>query len=210
MQDIRAALQPVSPMDALTDPACPCIGCDNWWESDENGYFEIPCQDVTEVALGYIVVTDDLDPDGARGGYFPTGVGVCWWDRNDEKRCVYDARAFAVPNTLVSAVDATTSVDSANYGMVIGIVVDASFNTVEGAVVKMGDGSDLVEVIYPDASFTAFDKTATSKHGAFILPHTNFAAGIKEITAEKDGMTFGTEHAAPKPGFCYFVVIKAV
>lgn len=210
MQGIRASLQPVAPADVITDPAWPCFTCENWWESDENGYFEIPCQDVTEVGIGYMVVADDLSPDGVQGTYFPTGVGVIWWIPDDDKRCVYDARVYAVPNEVINAIDEATSVDSAAYGLVIGIVVDASYYAVEGAVIKTIEGNSLVEAVYPNPTMSSFKGAATSASGIFILPHTNFDDGVKAITAEKDGMTFETQHAAAKAGFCFFVLIKAI
>jgi hypothetical protein len=176
--------------------------------SDDNGYFQLGCFDVTTVAIGMIVQTDDWMPDGTQGTYYPAGTGVAFWNNNSEKFCSYDAKAYAVPNTMVASLDADTSVDSAAYGFVMGFVADVDSNRVEGAVVKMGDGTDLVEVIYPDSTFTTFDDTATSVSGVFVLPHTNFALGITEITAVKDGMTFKTVQAAPKAGFCFLVAIE--
>jgi hypothetical protein len=73
----------------------------------------------------------------------------------------------------------------------------------------LSDGTALTEVIYPAADFSAFDGTATSANGIFILPHTNFAAGIIEITAKKDGSTFDSSQAAPKAGFCYTCYVQA-
>ena len=210
MQGVRASICLYSPMDALTGDDPTCIPDQCCWESDEDGNFFIPCQPYPEeVALGCMTMMDDPEWDGNGGRLFPTGSGGCGWDTDNGDPCVYDARHYALPNTLVAALDAETSTDSAGYGFVMGYVVDSSGNPVAGAVIKKGDGSDLVEVIYPDATFTTFDGTATAESGFFVLPHTNFAGGITEIVAEKNGMTFGAEKAAPKAGFCYFVYILA-
>lgn len=198
-----AAVAAISPMDALTsdDPeklAETTTGADGLYKTD--------CFDVTEVALGAVMMTDDAGWDGTGGTYFPTGSGAKGWDKNSEKFCAEETKTWLVPNTLVQGLDAATSVDSATYGFVMGLVVDGTTGSpVEGAVIKKGDGSDLTEVIYPTA--TAFDGTATAATGLFVLPHTNFPGTIIEINAEKTGMTFGAEQAAPKAGFCYFVYI---
>ena len=205
MQGVRAGIAFVSPMDALTGDN-PCK--EECWESDEEGNFYIPCQVYPAgIALGAVVVMDDPEWDGNGGLIFPAGAGMSWPTDDDSDPCIYDARYYVVPNTLVADLDAETGVDSATYGFVMGRVAGLSGDAVAGAVLKKGDGSDLVEVIYPDATFTTFDGTATSESGVFVLPHTNFAAGITEIVAEKEGMTFGAEQAAPKAGFCYFVYI---
>jgi len=204
-QPVAAAVAAISPMDALTSDD-PTKLAEN--ETDATGVYKTDCFDVTEVALGVVMMTDDIGWDGAGGTYFPTGSGAKGWDTNAEKFCAEEAKSWLVPNTLVAGLDAATNVDSAGYGFVMGFVIDGTTGgQVEGAVIKKGDGSDLVEVIYPNATFTDFSGTATSATGIFILPHTNFAGGITEVNAEKTGMTFGAEKAAPKAGFCYFVYI---
>ena len=206
-QPVAAAVAAISPTDALAaaDPEKLAEA-----ETGADGAFKTDCFDVTLVALGVVMMTDDIGWDGGGGTYFPTGSGAKGWDNNDEKFCPEDVKAWLVPNTLVAGLDMATSVDSAGEGFVMGLVVDVSSGSptpVEGAVLKKGDGSDLVEVIYPNATLTDFSGTATSATGMFVLPHTNFATGITEINAEKAGMTFGAEQAASKEGFCYFVYI---
>jgi hypothetical protein len=200
-QGIVAALAPISPMDALTNPTPTKL---DDLETAADGLFKTACFDVTEVALGLVIMADDAGWDGTGGTYFPTGTPVHGWDSNAEKYCPEQTKVFAVPNTLVAGLDAATNVDSAGFGFVMGFVVDATFTPVDGAVLKKADGTDLVEVIYPNATMTAFDGTATSANGIFVLPHTNFATGITDITAEKTGMTFGEATVAPKAGFCTF------
>jgi hypothetical protein len=198
-----AAVAAISPMDALTEENPTKLAEE---ETGADGAYKTDCFDVTEVALGVVMMTDDIGWDGAAGTYFPTGSGAKGWDTNAEKECAENTKSWLVPTTLVQQLDAATSVDSAGFGFIMGLVVNATTGSpVEGAVLKKGDGSDLVEVIYPTA--TGFDGTATAATGLFVLPHTNFAAGITEIVAEKTGMTFGAEKAAPKEGFCYFVYI---
>jgi hypothetical protein len=209
MQGVRASIDYIRPMDALTNPEPPCISCGRWRESDENGNFELSCVDVTEVAIGLVVVVDDPLSIPGQDLYFYSASGAKSWSTNADKVCEYNAKAYAVPNTLVAALDANTSVDSAGFGFVLGVVTDTDGNWVEGAVIKKGDGTNLVEVIYPNADFSTFDGTATSTYGFFVLPHTNFATGITAIVAEKEGMTFGAEQAAPKAGFCYVVIINS-
>jgi hypothetical protein len=206
-QPAAAAAAAISPMDALTNPdptklAEVTTGADGLYKTD--------CFDVTTVALGAVMMTDDIGWDGAAGTYFPTGSGAKGWDNNSEKFCAEEVKTWLVPSALVAGLDAATSVDSAGFGFVMGLVVDVSTGTpvpVDGAVIKKGDGTDLVEVIYPNATLTDFSGTATSATGMYILPHTIFATGITEIVAEKTGLTFGAEQAAPKAGFCYFVYI---
>jgi hypothetical protein len=205
-QGFAAAVAAISPMEALT-VADPTKLSDQ--VASAGGLFQTVCFDVTEVALGIVIMSDDDGWDGIGGTYFPTGTPVKGWDKNSEKYCAEETKVFAVPNTLVAGLDAATSVDSAGFGFVMGFVVDATFSMVEGAVIKNADGTDLVEVIYPNATMTAFDGTATSANGIFILPHTNFAAGITDITAEKTGVTFGEATVAPKAGFCTFTYIAA-
>lgn len=206
-----AAVAAISPMEALmeTDPtklAEATTGAD--------GLYKTACFDVTEVALGAVMMTDDIGWDGTGGTFFPTGSGAKGWEKNSEKYCAEETKTWLVPNTMVGGLDAATSVDSAGFGFVMGLVVDVSTGSpvpVEGAVLKKVDGAnivDLVEVIYPTA--TGFDGTATAATGMFVLPHTNFAGGITEIVAEKTGLTFGAESAAPKAGFCYFVYIMGM
>jgi hypothetical protein len=209
-QPAAAAVAAISPMDALTNPD-PTKLSDQVTGAD--GLYKTDCINVTEVAIGLVMMTDDIGWDGAAGTYFPTGSGAKGWDNNSEKYCAPDTKTWLVPSALVAGLDAATSVDSAGFGFVMGLVVDVSTGSavpVDGAVLKKGDGTDLVEVIYPNATLTAFDGTATSANGMFILPHTNFALGITEINAEKAGMTFGAEQAAPKAGFCYFVYIMGM
>jgi hypothetical protein len=185
-------------------------------ETGADGLYKTDCFDVTDVALGAVMMSDDIGWDQAtEDNYFPTGSGAKGWTKNSEKFCEEEVKTWLVPNTMVGQLDAATSVDSATYGFVMGLVVDVSSGSpvpVEGAVIKkvekVGDETqlvDLTEVIYPTA--TGFDGTATAATGMFVLPHTNFPGTIIEINAEKDGMTFGAEQAAPKPGFCYFVYI---
>ena len=205
-QGIAAAVAAISPMDALKE-LDPEKLTDQVTGAD--GLFKTDCFDVTEVALGMVMMSDDVGWDGIAGTYFPSGSGAKGWDKNSEKYCAEAAKVFTVPNTIVAALDGYTNVDSAGFGFVIGFVVDSTFTPVADAVIKKGDGTDLVEVVYPAADFSAFDLTATSATGIYVLPHTNFAAGITEITAEKTGMTFAVEKAAPKAGFAYFVFIQA-
>lgn len=204
-QGVRVAVAPISPMDALTNPD-PVHLEDQLSETD--GTFQTDCFDVTEVALGCIMLVDDLGFDGIGGNYFPTGTGVKSWERNAEKVCVEDSKAFAVPAALVTDLNIFTDV-STSLGFVMGTVVDNIGNPVVGAVITKGDGTDLEQVYYPSADFGDLtSRTSTSPNGAYVLPARNFAVGIVEITAEKAGTIFKTELAAPKPYFCYFVVIQ--
>ena len=206
-QPAAAAVAAISPMDALTNENPTKL---DEQETGADGLYKTACFDVTEVAIGMVMMTDDIGWDGAAGTYFPTGSGAKAWSKNSEKFCAEEVKTWLVPSALVAGLDAATSVDSAGFGFVMGLVADVSSGSpvpVDGAVIKKSDGTDLVEVIYPNATFTDFSGTETSANGMFILPHTNFAAGITEINAEKAGMTFGAEQAAPKAGFCYFVYI---
>lgn len=200
---VAMAVAAIAPMDALL-VADPEKLTDQVTGAD--GLFKTDCFDVTTVAMGAVMMSDDIGWDGAGGTYFPAGSGAKGWDTNAERYCVEDVKVFGVPNTLVGGLDAATSVDSTE-GFVMGFVVDATFTPIDGAVVKNLGTTDVVEVIYPNATMTAFDGTATSANGIFILPHTSFPTGLTDITAEKTGMTFESTPAAPKDNFCYFAII---
>ncbi len=189
----------ISPMDALTNPTPTALA-----ETDANasGQFALDCFDVTNVALGAVVLTDDKA--GGGDNFFPTGTGVKGWDTNDEKVCVAGAVGFAVPNTMVAALDGAQLINSATHGFIMGMVISAAKAPVEGAVIKVKDGENWVDptsIYYPNADFTAFDLMATSTNGIFIIPGP-FALGT--IRAEKTGMTFDEAKAASKAGFCYW------
>lgn len=196
----------ISPMEALTNPN-PTLLVET--TSDASGVFHLDCYDVSNVALGAVVLTDDEPMDGAEGSYFPTGTGVKGWTTNDEKVCVDNAVAFAVPNTIISALDQAQLTDSAHDGLVMGLVVDASGTPVEGAVIKKQDGSnwvDLGAVYYPSADFSDMTGTATASTGVFVIPGAE-VAGLTVIHAEKTGMTFDDAQVAGKAGFCFFAMV---
>ncbi|MDX9722974.1 MAG: carboxypeptidase-like regulatory domain-containing protein [Myxococcota bacterium] len=205
-QGVAVALAPISPMDALTAPTPTHI---TEVDAGADGSFSIDCFDVSGVALGMVVLADDAGFDGAAGTYFPTSTGVKAWASDAEKVCVEGATVFAVPNTMVAGLDQLPDLDSVNDGFAMGLVLDASNQPVAGATLKLADGSPLSKVYYPKADFSAFDGTSTDVTGLFVLPQSNFAAGLQVITAEKDGMVFETSQASVKPGYCYFFMVSA-
>ncbi len=207
-QGAAVAVAAISPGEAL--------GADNpellvQTVSAAAGTFALDCFDVTSVALGAVILTDDTGWDGAAGTYFPTGTGVIGWSKNTEKVCVSGAAAMAVPNAIVANLDMLPDIDSATEGFVMGTVVSAAGVPVEGAVIKKTEDKgvtwiDLDKVYYPITGSTDMSGTATSANGSYVLPALNFVS-ITTIHAEKDGMTFDDAMVAAKKGFCFFAMI---
>ena len=206
-QGAQVDLTPIEPQAALA-PGDPTHLGDT--STDAQGAFNIDCLDVTNIALGLVVLTDDPGFDGGQGDFFPTGTGIKAWKTNEEKTCVEGAMAIALPNTMVAALDQLPNIDSINEGFVMGMVVDDAQAPVEGATITAGDGSDLsAGAYYPNADFSDLTSgTATSPNGLFLLPAANFPQGVASITANKEGHTFEIAQAAAKPEFCYFSVIQ--
>jgi len=205
-QGAQVHVAAISPMDALTSDSPELL---SETDSDANGVFHLGCYDVSNVALGAVVLTDDSPMDGTGGTFFPTGTGVKGWTTNDEKVCVDNAVGFAVPNTIIGALDQLPDVSAADDGLVMGLVVDASGNPVEGAVIKKQDGDnwvDLGSIYYPSADFSDMSGTATAVTGMFVIPGAQ-VAGLTVIHAEKTGMTFDTAQVAGKAGFCFFALV---
>jgi hypothetical protein len=199
----------ISPMEALTSPTPTLYSATT---TSAGGAFALDCFDVTSIALGAVVITDDAAWDGTAGTLYPTGTGVAGWDSNAEKVCTEGAAAMAVPAAIVGLIGQLPDIDPDTTGFVMGLVVDATGAKVDGAVIKIQDASanwvDPVGVYYPNADLSNLtDGTETSVNGMYILPATNFTAGITKITAEKTGSTFSEQQAAPKGGFVYFVMI---
>ncbi len=201
-QGIAAALGPVAPMGFITGTNTTPIVTTT---SAANGTFATDCFDATNVALGLVVLADDVGFDGAGGTYFPTGTGVKAWDLPEEKVCVEGATVFAVPNTMVTGLGQLPGFDSTK-GFVLGFVMDAARAPVADAVVKKADGTDFAVIYYPSADFTDFTGTATSATGMFLIP------GPQNLTTakpEKAGMTWGESQVAAVPNYCYMSMMIA-
>ncbi|HUU00673.1 MAG TPA: hypothetical protein VM425_04435 [Myxococcota bacterium] len=202
------AVAAISPTEALTTSTPELLV---QTVSAADGIFALDCFDVTNVALGAVILTDDDPMDAAGGTYFPTGTGVIGWNTNAEKVCVSSAVAIAVPNAIVANFDQLPDIDSATEGFVMGTVVSAEGAPVEGAVIKktMDNGAtwvDLDKVYYPITGSTDMSGTATSANGSYVLPASNFVS-ITTIHAEKDGMTFDDAMVAATGGFCFFAML---
>ena len=200
----------ISMWDALVSPT-PTLYSPTTTGAD--GTFYLDCFDVTSVALGAFVITDDSNWDGIAGALYPTGTSVVGWSMNAEKVCTEDAVAFAVPTAMVGMIGQLPDVDPDNNGFVMGMVVDENSDKVAGAVIKIQDASsnwvDPVSVYYPNVPFSDLTTgTETSAIGLFILPASNFSEGIRPINAEKTGMTFSEQQAAPRGGFVFFMIIS--
>jgi len=204
-QGVAVALAPIAPMDAIASPTPTHISES---ASGADGLFSIDCFDVSSVALGMVVLADDAGFDGTGGTYFPTSTGVKAWETDEEKVCVEGAAVFAVPNTMVAGLDQLPDLDSATEGFAMGLVLDANKQPVAGATLQKADGTALAKVYYPNPDLTDFAGGGGGDAGLFIMPASNFTAGVTEITAVKEGMTFGGSLASAKPGFCYFFVIQ--
>jgi hypothetical protein len=207
-QGVALAVAAISPTEALTTNTPTLLATA---VSGADGMFALDCFDVTNVALGAVILADDNPMDGALGTYFPTGTGVAGWNTNAEKVCVSGAAALAVPNTVVDGLDMLPDIDSAADGFVMGMVVSSAGAPVEGAVIKKTEDNgatwvDLDKVYYPNATFTDMSGTATSTAGVYVLPASNFTA-ITTIHAEKTGMTFDDAMVAATGGFCFFAMI---
>ncbi|MBW1806856.1 MAG: hypothetical protein JRJ87_01595 [Deltaproteobacteria bacterium] len=198
----------ISPMEALTSSDPTLYSATT---TGAGGAFALACFDVTSIALGAVVITDDPAWDGVDGTLYPTGTGVVGWLENSEKVCTSGAAAMAVPAAMVAAIGQLSDIDPDADGFVMGMVVDANSDKVAGAVIKIQDQSgnwnEPTSVYYPNATFTDLTTgTETSANGMFILPALNFG-GITVINAEKTGMTFSSQQAAPKGGFVFFQMI---
>ncbi|MBW1811158.1 MAG: hypothetical protein JRJ87_23405 [Deltaproteobacteria bacterium] len=200
----------ISPMEALTLPN-PTLYSATTTAAD--GSFALDCFDVTSIALGAVVLTDDPSWDNTAGALYPTGTGVVGWSSNAEKVCTAGAVAFALSTNLVETIGQLPDVNPDNDGFVMGMVVGPTGRPVGGAVIKIQDPSDdwvdPLSVYYPDVAFQNLSsRMTTSSNGLFILPASNFYSGIAVVNAEKTGMTFTDQMAAPKGGFVYFLMIS--
>ncbi len=174
--------------------------------SDADGSFEFGCFDVADVEMGLIVLVDDAGYDGAAGDFFPTITGIAGWSEPEDKVCVEDATAMVINNTLQAGLDQIPGLDKEEKGYVIGTVLDAERNPIEGATVERSDGQALT-VIYPAADFSSFDGQATSASGIYIITELSLTA----LIGVKDGLTWNPElyQAATVPGAAYFVPLVA-
>ncbi len=174
--------------------------------SDPNGNFEFGCFDVADVEMGLIVLVDDADYDGAGGDFFPTITGIAGWSEPADKVCVEGATAMVINNTLQAGLDQIPGMDKENNGYVIGSVLDANRDPIEGATVERADGQALT-VIYPAADFSSFDGQATSASGIYIVTDLS----LTTLIGVKDGFTWDPElyKAATVPGAAYFVPLVA-
>jgi len=206
-QGLRAAIAPVSPMNALGSTNPPRI-LDMF--SDADGTFETECFDVTRVELGIVMFCDDEADDGAEGTYYPVGTGVKSWLLADEKVCVLDTTVHAVPNELIQALNQLEDIDADADGVALGLVLDASGNPISGAQVTKGDGTALDKVYYPSADYQDLTSgTSTSASGFYAVPAASFGGArlVKNITASEGSRTFSENKSATVPGFGYFVEI---
>ena len=174
--------------------------------SGADGSFEFGCFDVADVAVGLIVLVDDAGYDGAAGDFFPTITGIAGWSEPEDKVCVEAATAMVINNTLQAGLDQIPGLDKENSGYVIGTVLDAERNPIEGATVERSDGEDLT-VIYPAADFSNFDGQVTSASGIYIITDLSFSA----LIGVKGGFTWDPElyKAATIPGAAYYVPLVA-
>jgi hypothetical protein len=197
----------VSPMEFLT-VANPTRLAETTTAMND-GEFTLGCFDVTDVALGIVVMADDTEWDGGAGDYFPTGTAVVDWETNEDKVCLEHADVFVLNALAVAFFDNLPDIDSAADGFVMGMVVDTAGNPVAGATIEKADGSGMDSVYYPSVDFADMESgSSTSNNGIFILPALNFTTGIVHLTGDKSGMNFDTTTAASKPGSCFFVLIR--
>lgn len=196
----------ISPMDALTNPTPTPIGTD---VTDSAGQFAMPCIDVKSVMMGLVILVDDDPEDGVDGDFFPTGTGVKAWADDSERVDVLDAAPFALPNTVVGALEGLTSIDPAGEGMVMGLVMDSTDRTpIDGAVVTNADGT-AAPIVYPTADFSGLETDDnTSANGSYVFD-IGSSLPLSNYTAEATGYTFGVHQAASKAGFCYFMIIAS-
>jgi hypothetical protein len=196
----------ISPMDALMNPTPTPIG---EGVTGSDGTFGMTCLNVKDVALGLVILVDDDPEDGDAGDFFPTGTGVKAWTTDDEKVDVLDATPFALPNAVVTGLEAGTSIDPAGVGMVMGLVIDSGTHApIDEAVVTNADGSD-APVVYPTADFSGLETDDnTSANGSYVFD-IDSALVLSNFTAEATGYTFGDHQAASKAGFCYFMIISS-
>jgi hypothetical protein len=203
----------ISPMEALTLPDPTKHATSN---TAANGSFFLDCFYVHNIPLGIVVMTDDSNWDGTAGTLYPTGTAVVGWEENHEKVCTTGAVVFALTTNIVAVIDQQPDIDVYKDGFIMGRVVDAAGQPIAGANIRMkerrGDNwVDPVKVYYPDATFQDLTSaTTTTPNGFFILPFLNFVVGAMSVKAEKTGMTFNDQMAAPKGEFVLFLLISQV
>jgi hypothetical protein len=174
--------------------------------SASNGVFLTDCFVASDTSIGLVVLTDDEWFDGGAGSYFPTGTALTPWSSPEDMSCVEDAVAYAVPNTLVTALGVVPGFDAAS-GFVIGVVLDHHGAPVQGAVIVRSDGMDPGSIAYyPDPSFVEFGRVSTSESGLFLIPGPFPNAAIRPV---KDGMTFANNSIVVTANYCTFITLQA-
>ena len=172
--------------------------------STVEGSFTIDCFDVSSASLGLMLLT------GASGtDFFPTLTNVAAYSDEADKVCIEATPpVWAMPSASVTQLDQHPLINSAD-GMVIGLILSNTGALIEGATVTQADGNPVDgTVIYPSADFTAFDGTATSATGIYIIPaHLNLVS----LIAVADGHAFDSYgyKASTIPGHIYMVNMLA-
>ena len=172
-----------------------------------DGVFHFDCFDVATVSLGLVLLADDPGFDGAAGDFFPTVSGIAGYSNNDDKVCETGAAAMVITNAVQAGLDQIPGLDKAAVGYIIGSVVSAARSPLEGATVERSDGT-AVTVLYPNATFTAFDGVATASHGVYLirvgLSLTSLIGVLTDYTWDNQAFK-----AATIPGAAYFVPLVA-
>jgi hypothetical protein len=173
----------------------------------EDGVFHFDCFDVANISLGLVLLADDPGFDGADGDFFPTVSGIASFSTDDDKICMTGATAMVITNAVQAGLDQIPGLDKNLVGYIIGSVVDAARSPLEGATVERADG-EAMTVLYPNATFTAFDGAATSSNGVYLVP-AHFP--LSSLIGVKTDYTWDTLRfkAATVPGAAYFVPLVA-
>jgi hypothetical protein len=167
------------------------------------GAFSWTGVDVANVSQGLLARVED-----ASGAFFPTVSGVTAWasEADADKKLQGSARVFAVSNRIAQALAAALGEpEMLAAGFTMGMVTDGAA-PVAGATVARTHGKALT-VVYPSADFTSLSGSTTSANGLFVLlPDASLE--FASITAAKEGRSFGSTTLLPKPGVCYFAVVR--
>ncbi|MBI5486234.1 MAG: hypothetical protein HY905_02760 [Deltaproteobacteria bacterium] len=171
--------------------------------TNADGTWHMDCVDVTDVAIGLIVMADDDPADGVAGDFFPTLTGVTAWDTEGYADKL-EAPVFALTNTLSGGIAALTGIDPEGDGIVMGIVVDGTHAPLAGATIERSGAGTPLTFAYPTADFTGLmDPAATSASGIWVM--TDVLTGLTNVTATLAPHTFDIHPAANVAGNCYFL-----
>jgi hypothetical protein len=199
---VEISLAAISAAQAIAGIATPLTTI----KSGADGKYETACFDMSGVAMGLLMLSDDDTFDKTEGTWYPTLSGVVEVKATGEgKTCLPEAPSvFGIKNTFVTTLAGASEAltDIAANGFALVFVLDDQQNPVEGAVLKDATSGDpIAGVVYPNATMDDFSGTTTSASGLIIIPGTG-ALMVVNAKPEKDGMTWEAGQFGVLGGSC--------